>query len=188
MISAFSYTTITDHLWSSPSVTQPNLPYVHNVKRPPVWAVMDWHRILCTQSKQSSTNNHSRYNKSTCVKHVVTRIIPVPSAPCTQIRSRINRPSPQREGGSLFPIPKKPSTETWALEPCNSCNLQIIVDSSFLPVNFSRFEISRKKSYVHFVVYFIFPRILNLHSVLLSLVVMIDRPIARDGKSPPQYQ
>ena len=37
LISTFSYATATDHPWSSSSVTQPDLPYVHNVERPPAW-------------------------------------------------------------------------------------------------------------------------------------------------------
>ena len=62
---------------------------------------------------------------------------------CTQIRTNINVSSPLARRGSLFGL-KKPSTETVAFNPCNSCNLQFIVDF-LLPVIFFRFEFSRKK-------------------------------------------
>jgi len=88
-------TSAIDHSWFRPSITPRqriildlrlqlrNLIFlhVHNVKRPPVWVVMNRGRFFCMQYQQSSTNNHDRYNKSTHADHAVIRITSVPSAP-----------------------------------------------------------------------------------------------------------
>jgi len=65
-------------------------------------------------------------------------------APCTQIRSSMNRPSrPTRRVFFLWRtftfslVWVKPSTEILTFNPCNLCNLHIIVDTS-PPRGFSR--------------------------------------------------
>ena len=88
-------TSATDHPWSSPSITLWQqiifdlrfqlrsliFLHVHNVKRPPVWAVMNRGGFLCKQSQQLRTNYYGRYNKSTRTDHAIMRIMLVPSVP-----------------------------------------------------------------------------------------------------------
>ena len=87
-------TTTTDHLWSPPSITpqQQIIPdlrlqlynliflFVHNVKLPSAWVVIDEGRFLCIQSQQSSVIYHGGYNKSILTDHAVMRITSVPFA------------------------------------------------------------------------------------------------------------
>jgi len=129
--------------------------HVHNMERPPAWTVMDRGEFLCMQSQQSSTNYHSRYNKSTRADHAA-------------------KPST----GQLSPALRV------AYNSYNSHNLQIILNFfppfSFFPdlgfhikiwcLSFSMLCII----FTH-----------TLSTFLFSLVVRIDRLIASGKKSPP---
>jgi len=78
MISAFCYTTTRDHDLRLQLCSLISL-HVHNVKRPPTRAIMDWGEILCMQSQQSSTNKHGLYIKSTRADSTMTEITPIPA-------------------------------------------------------------------------------------------------------------
>ena len=131
LIFAFNYTTAIDHPWSPPSVTQFNFLHIHNVKRPPVWTVMDRGGFLCVQSQQSNDNYHDHYNKSTRADHAVTRTHIYHLLSCTQIRSSI-KSSPITRRGTFFDpfLIAKLRTKTLTYNSCNSCNLRIIVKYS----------------------------------------------------------
>ena len=116
---------------------------------------------------------------------------PYKPPPCTQIRS-INKPSPMRRAPflslgllDLWVFSQlSPALRLWQNNSCNSCN----------PTNYSEFSSSPwffpiKNFHVKI------PFSLSLccalsfytHPLLsISLVVWIDRPIARDEKCPPQ--
>jgi len=129
------------------------------------------------QSQQSSANNHDCYSRSIRVDHAVTEITPVPSAPCTQISSRINGPSPPAIKGILSSEKKKPSTETWACNLCDPCNLKIIVDPSPHSRSFFRFGCPSKKISLLCCALFT----LALQNPIFSHVVRIDCLITRSS-------
>ena len=97
---------------------------------------------LWTEARFSAynSNNHGLYNKLTRAVHAVTRIRHVSSAPThtNQKKYKLTFSSSKGEKGDLdlFPMSKKPSTETLAFNPCNSCNLQFIVDFPPRPLIF----------------------------------------------------
>ena len=176
-----------DHPWFLPTISQPDFRsliflHVHNVKRPPAWAVMDIGGFFCMYSQQSSTNNYGCYNNSIRADHAVTKIVVVPSAPMHQdlIKYKLSFSSNEKETLDFF-------TFCWSFgrqlslaltfNPCNSCNLQIIVNSSPPPCDFFQFVFPRKNP-VSFVLCIIFSHTRNSHSTLSSLVVRINRLIA----------
>ena len=108
-------TTATHHPWSSPSITQWQLfiPDFHLQLRILIFLhIITWNALqpgqlwIKTVSRhaiqQSSVKYHSRYNKSTCADHAVTRIMLVPFTPFHADRIKTNRPSPPTRGEALF--------------------------------------------------------------------------------------
>ena len=147
---------------------------------------MNWGGVLCMWSQQSSTNTHGRYNKSIRADRELRGSCLYHPPLCTQIRTRINRPSLSERRRS-FPDTRKAQHWDFDINPYSFCNLQIIVDSPPPPRDFFfQFEFSRKIFFVSFVLCFIFSRTHNLRSTLPSLVVGIDRLIAHGENSPPQ--
>ena len=87
-------------------------------------------------------------------------------------------------------LPIKRSTETLANNSCNSYNLRIIVNS--LPLrSFSRLKVFTSLFFVQCIISSLSLSLSLSHThthTLSNLACGVDdRPIARDGKSPPQY-
>ena len=104
---------------------------------------------------------------------------------CTQIKSSINRHSPPAKRGIHFSFYKKsPALRLWHTISVNPVTSGFFSSS---PWFFPDLDFQVKKSCVSPLL--CCASLLFTHAHFpLSLMVRIDRPIARDGKSPPQWE